>query len=170
SSPGAAGAILIQSLGLSVQDRSRPGGGGAFMIRSMRFDTKIAILVREDLATWQKLNVACFIAGGLVGAEPTLAGEPYRDGSGQVYNPLVRQPILIFAGSAEALTGALRRARDRGLRPAIYTAALFATGNDRDNRAAVAAVATDALDLVGLGLHAERKAVDKVTKGLALHP
>jgi hypothetical protein len=49
-------------------------------------------------------------------------------------------------------------------------AALFATGNDYDNRAAVAAVATDALDLAGLGLHADRKAVDKVTKGLALHP
>jgi hypothetical protein len=52
----------------------------------------------------------------------------------------------------------------------IYTYDLFATGNDDDNRAAVARVATEALDLVGLALHAERKAVDKVTKGLTLHP
>ena len=26
------------------------------------FDTKIAIIVREDLATWQKLNVTAFLA------------------------------------------------------------------------------------------------------------
>ena len=31
-------------------------------------------------------------------------------------------------------------------------------------------VATEALDLAGFGLHAERKDVDKVTKGLTLHP
>jgi hypothetical protein len=31
----------------------------------MTFDTKIAIVVREDLAAWQKLNVAAFLSGGL---------------------------------------------------------------------------------------------------------
>lgn len=136
----------------------------------MRFETKIAIVVREDLAAWQKLNVACFLSGGLVGSYPELAGERYRDASGQGYGCLVRQPILIFAASGEDLRTVLRRALDRGLDPAIYTRALFATGNDRDNRAAVAAVPTEALDLVGLGLHADRKAIDKVVKGLALHP
>ena len=136
----------------------------------MRFDSKIAIAVRDDLATWQKLNVACFLTGGLVGARPELAGERYVDGSRQSYGPLVRQPILVFTASAEELRKALRRARERGLDPSIYTKELFATGNDVDNRAAVAGVPTDALDLVGLGLHAERKEVDKVIKGLALHP
>ena len=63
----------------------------------------------------------------------------------------------------------LRRALDRGLVPSLYTKELFATGNDADNRAAVARVTTDALDLVGLGLHGDRKHIDMVTKGLALH-
>jgi hypothetical protein len=136
----------------------------------MRFATKIAILVRADLATWQKLNVASFLAGGLVGADPELAGEPYVDGSGRVYGPLVRQPMLIFAADAAELTRTLQHALDAGLRPAIYTKELFATGHDAANRAAVAAAPTDALDLVGLALHGERKAVDKAVKGLALHP
>jgi hypothetical protein len=136
----------------------------------MRFETKIAIVVREDLATWQKLNVACFLAGGLVGSYPELAGERYADASGQVYGPLVRQPMLIFAAPREGLRGTLDRALARGLSPSIYTAELFATGNDHDNRAAVAAVATTALDLVGIGLHGDRKDVDKVVKGLVLHP
>lgn len=135
----------------------------------MRYDTKIAIVVRENLATWQKLNVASFLAGGLVGATPDIAGEPYRDGSGRFYGPLIRQPVLIFAAAGEELTQVLQRAQGRGVRAHLYTNELFVTGNDVDNRAAVAAVATADLDLVGLGLHAERKAIDKIVKGLKLH-
>ncbi len=135
----------------------------------MRFDTKIAVVVLEDLAVWQKLNVACFLCGGLVGAHPELAGEPYRDGSGRAYGPLVRQPILIFAASAQELQRTLRRANEQGLAVSIYTRELFATDNDGDNRAAVAAVQTDSLNLVGFAIHAERKEVDKVTKGLSMH-
>lgn len=136
----------------------------------MRFDTKLAVIVRDDLATWQKLNVACFLSGGLVGSYPVLAGERYVDGSDRSYGRLIRQPSLIFLASAEALQKTLRRAISRGLDPTIYTRDLFDTTNDDDNRAAVAGVPTDALDLVGLGLFADRKEVDKVTKGLALHP
>jgi len=135
----------------------------------MRYDTKIALVVRDDLAAWQKLNVASFLAGGLVGTSPELAGEPYQDASGRFYGPLIRQPVLIFAASAAELSNVLQRAQQRGVRPHLYTQELFATGNDVDNRAAVAAVTTDALDLVGLGLHAERKEIDKIVKGLKLH-
>lgn len=135
----------------------------------MRFDTKIAIVVRDDLATWQKLNVASFLSGGLVGIYPELPGERYADASGRRYGPLIRQPVLVFAATGEELTRTLRRALERNLMPNIYTRELFATTNDVDNRAAVAAVPTDGLDLVGLGVHGERKEIDKVTKGLALH-
>ena len=38
------------------------------------FDTKIAIVVREDLATWQKLNVTAFLTSGIVGANEGLLG------------------------------------------------------------------------------------------------
>lgn len=125
--------------------------------------------MREDLAAWQKLNVTAFLAGGLVGQHPELAGGPYVDASGQSYGCLVRQPILIFAGDGAALARCLERALARNLRPAIYTAELFATGNDSDNRAAVAAMATGDLELVGIGLFGDRKEIDKVAKGLALH-
>lgn len=135
----------------------------------MRYDTKIVIAVREDLAAWKKLNVTAFLAGGLVGTYPELTGDRYADADGRSYGPLVRQPVLVFAGSGPDLRRTLSRALDRGLSPSIYTEALFATDNDVDNRAAVAAVATDALDLAGLALHADRRIVDKVVKGLALH-
>jgi hypothetical protein len=136
----------------------------------MTFDTKIAIVVREDLAAWQKLNVAAFLSGGLAGCYPEIVGERYSDASGRDYGALVRQPILIFAAAREEIARSLNRARERGITPSIYTADLFGTFNDADNRAAVAAVATDGLDLVGLALYGERKLIDKVVKGLKLHP
>lgn len=136
----------------------------------MTFDTKIAIIVREDLAAWQKLNVAAFLSGGLAGCYPEIVGERYSDRSGLTYGSLVRQPILIFIAGRDELTRSLSRARERGVEPSIYTVDLFKTYNDADNRAAVSAVATDGLDLAGLALFAERKLVDKVVKGLKLHP
>ena len=51
----------------------------------------------------------------------------------------------------------------------IFTSELFLTGNDVDNRAAVRAVGRDKLNLVGLALHGQRNAVDKVLTGASLH-
>ena len=136
----------------------------------MVFDTKIAVALREDLPVWQKLNVTAFTVSGLAAVKPELIGAPYQDGSGNLYLPMFRQPVLVFAGTAEALKAAHARAVARNLRLAIYTAELFATGHDEANRAAVKAVPADALDLVGFALHEDRKDVDKVLKGLKLHP
>jgi hypothetical protein len=54
------------------------------------------------------------------------------------------------------------RAVSRGIRFAIYTAPLFTTTIDAENRANVAATPTAALDLVGLGLHAIAKSSTKL--------
>lgn len=126
-------------------------------------------MVRESLAQWQKLNVTAFLAGGLAGVYPEIVGERYQDGGGVAYGPLVRQPILIFAADGEALARVAKRAAERGVVPSIYTMELFTTYNDIDNRAAVASVATDRLDLAGIALYAERKTLDKIVKGLKLH-
>lgn len=67
------------------------------------------------------------------------------------------------------MVAAHARALSRGLRISVFTAELFTTGNDRDNRAAVRAVAADKLDLVGLAAHGPRGVVDKVLKGATLH-
>jgi hypothetical protein len=51
---------------------------------------------------------------------------------------------------------------------AIYTEDLFTTYNDVDNRAAVAAVPTADLKLVGVAVYADRRVADKILKGLRL--
>jgi hypothetical protein len=135
----------------------------------VRFDTKIAVLLRDDLQGWQRLNVTAFLVSGLAGTDPELIGEPYQDADGTRYLPMFRQPVLVFAGSKETLTAAHSRALSRGVPLAVFTSDLFSTGNDRDNRAAVRAVPLAELGLVGLAVHGPRNAVDKIFKGARLH-
>jgi hypothetical protein len=136
----------------------------------VRFDTKLAIVVRNDLPTWQKLNVTAFLAGAVAAGSDEVIGEPYEDASGRKYLAMFVQPVLVFVGSAEQLVTAYTRAVAHEVRPGIFTEDLFGTDNDADNRAAVAAVPADSLRLVGLALHDQRRVVDKVLRGLRLHP
>jgi hypothetical protein len=136
----------------------------------MRFETKIAVVVREDLATWQKLNVVAFLSSAVAGGLPETVGQPYEDGSGTRYLPMFRQPVLVYTGDAASLTRAHGRVMSRGLCAAVYTEELFATDNDADNRAAVRAVAADRLKLVGLAAYGPRGSVDRALDGLRLHP
>jgi hypothetical protein len=135
------------------------------------FDTKVAVVVRDDLATWQRLNVTAFLVSGITAhAGSEAIGEEYADAGGRNYLPLLVQPVLVFEASDRQLTTLLERSHRRGVRVAIYTREMFATGNDRDNRAAVRAVPTEQLDLVGLGLRALHRDADAILRGLSRHP
>jgi hypothetical protein len=135
------------------------------------FDTKVAVVVRDDLATWQRLNVTAFLMSGVTAsAGPAAIGEDYLDADGRHYLPLLVQPVLVFEAPAAKLQTVLDRAHRREVRIALYTREMFETGNDGDNRAAVRAVPTDRLDLVGIALRAPHRHADAVLRGLARHP
>jgi hypothetical protein len=136
----------------------------------VQFDTKIAVVLREDLEVWQKTNVTAFLVSGIAATVPDVVGEPYIDASDTRYLPMFRQPVLVFAADAPGIRRVYERARARDLELAIFTSDLFATAHDAANRAAVAAVSSDDLDLVGIALRADRKLVDKVVDRLRRHP
>ena len=153
--------------GMDIEDTesdSTESGGGP-----VRFDTKIAVLLRDDLEVWQRLNVTAFLVSGIGQRDPQVIGEPYADADDTEYLPMFRQPVLVFEAGKEALTKSHERAVSRGVAVSVFTADLFATGNDRDNRAAVRAVARSSLDLVGMAVYGPRGAVDKIVKGARMH-
>jgi len=131
---------------------------------------KIAVAVRDDLAVWQKLNVTAFVISGIGTGEPELIGEDYVDGSGRAYLPMLGIPVLVFVGDATGVRRAFDRALARDLMLSVYTEDLFTTGNDVDNRAAVAGVATDDLIVAGFSVAGDGKQVDKVFDRLKFHP
>lgn len=135
----------------------------------VRFESKIALVLRADLPAWQKLNMTAFLASGIARASAESVGKPYYDGDGTEYLAMFGQPVMVFGGTAAELTRTLDRALARGITPAVFTETLFSTGHDSANRAAVAAVPRAGLDLAGLALRGGRRDVDKITKGLHLH-
>jgi hypothetical protein len=133
------------------------------------FTSKIAIVIREDLATWQKLNVTAFLATGIVGANAEVLGEPYQDAAGNRYHRLAGQPIIVLSADAATLKAIYDRAMERRAPMSIYIEEMFRTGHDAANRAAVRASRPEMMNVVGLALRDNKKIVDKITKGATLH-
>lgn len=134
------------------------------------FDTKIALLLHPDLASWQKLNVTAFLASGIAGAVPEAMGAPYEDAAGRRHARLLGQPVLIFAAPSETLQKSWAKAVDTGLVRAAFVRSMFTTGHDHANREAFLAEDPAAPDLVGLALYGPKKDVDRIIKGAKLHP
>ena len=71
------------------------------------FDTKVAVVVRDDLAAWQRLNVCAFLISGVIAAAGEVAiGEDYVDSDGNRYLPLLVQPVVVLEAER-------RQAQDR---------------------------------------------------------
>ncbi len=132
-------------------------------------EQKVALVVRSDLVTWQKLNVAAFLTSGFGTALPEVIGEPYLDGDNREYPPMLTMPVRVFGGDAESLARGFDRALTRGLLVSVYTDDMFATMNDADNRAAVARVPTSELPIAGFAAVGDRKRVDKAFDRLKPH-
>jgi len=133
------------------------------------FDSKIAVIIRDDLATWQKLNVTAFLMSGIIGANPSIIGEPYCDRDGNTHLPLSVQPVIVLSGAANVLTNIRNRARERSVETSAYTEEMFATGHDAANRAVFAEHGANEANTVGIALRADKKIVDKITKGAKMH-
>jgi len=133
------------------------------------FDTKIAIVLREDLAVWQKLNVTAFLTSGIVGNRAELIGVPYEDAAGNHYNPLLIQPIIVLSADAATLKAIYDRAMTRSVRLSLYIEDMFKTGHDQANRETVKARTPQDMNVVGLALREDKKVVDKITKGARMH-
>lgn len=135
----------------------------------MQFDTKVAVILRDDLLVWQKLNVTAFTVSGIASL-PDVLGENYVDASDNTYLPMIKQPIMIFRADRAQLRAVYTMAYSNDLPFSIYTEELFSTPHDEANRAAVRAVKSEELKLVGIAVRGRKKVMDKLLKGLSLHP
>ncbi|WP_420096318.1 DUF2000 family protein [Brevibacterium sediminis] len=135
----------------------------------VRFDTKVVVVLRDDLQPWQELNVTAFLMSGRATSGEGLVGENYRDADGNDYLPMLRQPVMVMTADADKLRSIRTKAMGRGIPTAIYTEELFSTGHDAANRAAVAGVPAEELNLVGVALRGPKNCVDRVVKGARMH-
>ncbi|MGG6893860.1 MULTISPECIES: DUF2000 family protein [Rhizobium] len=133
------------------------------------FDTKIAIVLRNDLQSWQKLNVTAFLTSGIAGQYPEVIGESYRDRAGNVYNALSIQPIIVLSANQDNIATIHRRSLERGVTSSLFIEEMFSTGHDEANRAVFSQFSPEDAKVVGIAVRAEKKIVDKITKGATMH-
>ena len=86
-------------LTLAHRHYTRPPSDGPFLWRHGRktgppikeartiLDTMIAVMTRDDLATWQKLNVTALMLSGITGANPGIVGKSYENRDGKRHKP-----------------------------------------------------------------------------------
>lgn len=133
------------------------------------FDTKIVIVLRSDLQSWQRLNVTAFLSTGIAGQYPDVIGEAYRDRAGNAYHALSIQPIIVLSADKDRIAAIHRRSLERGVTSSIFIEEMFSTGHDAANRAVFSEFAPEDAKVVGIALRADRKIVDKITKGANMH-
>ncbi|WP_422375720.1 DUF2000 family protein [Roseibium sp.] len=133
------------------------------------FDTKFVIVVRDDLATWQKLNVTAFLSTGVAAAKPDLIGEAYRDAAGHLYHAMSVQPIIVLSADQDTIARIHQRVLQRGVAASLYIEEMFATGHDAANREVFGKFTPEDAKVVGLAFHTDRKVADKVSKGAKMH-
>ncbi|MEO6849586.1 MAG: DUF2000 domain-containing protein [Mucilaginibacter sp.] len=131
---------------------------------------KITIVILNELASWQKLNVTSFLASSIAISFPQTHGAPLTDLQGNNYLPFLKYPILVYkADTQDQIKRTFRRAKDRELQIGIYVQELFATKNETENLAVISQYLTDDLNLVGIIVYGDSKKVDKALDGLKLH-
>lgn len=135
----------------------------------MIYDKKIAIIILDDLLSWQKLNVTGFLASSVAVENPEIHGSKFTNASGDTHNAFIKNPLLIYKSNQAQLNKAYKRAKERDLQVGIYTRPLFATKGEEENLELVSKFGNDDQELVGVVIFGENKLVDKAIKGLKFH-
>lgn len=134
------------------------------------YDKKIAIVIQDDLQTWQKLNVVSFLTSGITTNFKETHGENLITKDDRKFLPLLKHPILIYkADTQESLQRAFSRASDRDLEIGIFTKQLFDTRMGEENVTEIAQHLSSELDLVGIIMYGENKKINKALDGLKFH-
>ena len=134
------------------------------------YDNKIAMVIRKDLLTWQKLNVAAFLASSVAIQFPETHGRAFVTASNNSYLPFIKHPILIYAAETQNdINRAFKRAKERELGIGIYTEPLFSTKNEEGNLLEIAKATDDEQILVGIILYGENRKVSKALDGLKFY-
>ncbi|SHM22443.1 DUF2000 domain-containing protein [Mucilaginibacter sp. OK098] len=133
-------------------------------------DNKIVIIVKDDLKSWQKLNVTAFLASAIAIEFPELHGRHLITASSNKYLPFLKQPVLVYkAEDINQMQRVFKRAKERELHIGIYSSQLFETMTEQDNLDETARYTDDEQDLVGLVIYGENKKVNKAIDGLKFH-
>jgi len=73
---------------------------------------KIAVILDPTLEKWQILNVTSFLISGITHQNPSLIGDNYEDGQGNIYLPLLGQPVMVYSADRDKFIEILEKCQE----------------------------------------------------------
>ena len=133
------------------------------------FENKIAIILRNDLLNWQKLNVTSFLASSIAISFPEVHGATFATKNGDEFLPFMNQPVLIYKAEDEnAMRRVFNRAKERNLYMGVYPQSFFATKSAEENHLVMENFNNEEHLLAGIVIYGETKKVYKTLDKLHL--
>jgi len=135
------------------------------------FENKIAIILRNDLLDWQKLNVTSFLASSFAISFTEVHGKTFTTKNGDDFLHFMNQPVLIYKAedeNANAMRRVFNRAKERGLHIGVYPQSFFATKSAEENHLVMEDFNHETHLLAGIVIYGETKKVYKTLDKLHL--
>jgi hypothetical protein len=129
---------------------------------------RCVIVVDEDLPAGLAANAAAVLALTLGAREPELVGEDFVDADAEPHPGLIPIGLPVLRAAREELVELRRRATADGVRVVDFPAYGQQTNDYDEFRGMVAATPSAELSYLGVAVYGPRRAVGRLTGGLAL--
>ncbi|MFD7137160.1 DUF2000 domain-containing protein [Streptomyces sp. NPDC059894] len=131
--------------------------------------TKVALVLRDDLPPAHAANTSAVLALSLGGRIGDSVGRDGEDASGGVHPGLNTHPIPVLTASAQELTTLLERARAADeVRLVALTETARRARDYEDYLTDLKATGAEELEYLGVIVHGPRNKVSKLTRHLSL--
>lgn len=133
------------------------------------FNQKIAIVVREDLPSWQVMNAIAHVSGYLGNKIATfLSDENFVTKDGQNHPRNSQYAIIILKNSEKGLRRFMRNVRESGLLYHGFIREMIESTDDTAIQEIVGSKRDDEIEYLGVGIFGPIQKVDELTQGMSL--
>ena len=133
------------------------------------FNQKIAIVVREDLPSWQVMNTVAHVSGYLGNKITTfLSDENFVTSDEQNHPRNSQYAIIILKNTEKGLRKFMRRVRESKLLYHGFIREMIETTDDSEIQQILSNKRDDEIEYLGIGIFGPIERVNELTQGMSL--
>ncbi len=133
------------------------------------FGQKIAIVVREDLLSWQAMNTIAHISGYLGNKNTTFLSDEYFVTDDGIRHPRNSQyAIIVLKNSEKGLRRLMQRVRESGLLYHGFIREMIETTDDGEIQQILTTKKDSEIEYFGIGIFGPIEKVQELTQGMSL--
>lgn len=133
------------------------------------FGQKIAIVVREDIPSWQVMNTVAHVSGYLGNKIPTFLSDENFVTQDEINHPRNSQyAIIILKNSEKGLRRWMQKVRSSGLLCHGFIREMLETTDDGEIQSALVQKKDMDIEYLGIGVFGPIEQINELTQGMSL--